>query len=82
MTQNIKNIGMALTIQALAIITILSLFQPLNALEIYNPASTCNEKQAKIMTNKCDKLDDKAYELCESETMKAFFKCVKGAKND
>jgi hypothetical protein len=73
MTQNIKNIAIALSI--------ISPFQPLNALEIFNPASTCNEKQAKLMTNKCEKLDVKAYKSCESATIKEFFKCIKGATN-
>jgi hypothetical protein len=73
MTQNLKNIAIALSI--------ISLFQPLNALELFNPTSTCNEKQAKMMTNKCEKLDAKAYKLCESATVKDFFKCIKGATN-
>ena len=48
--------------------------------ELYNPFSTCNVKQAQIMTNKCEKLSGKAYTECERQTLQEFFTCVSGEK--
>ena len=51
---------------------------------VVNPFSECNTKQAYIMGNKCEKLNGRAYDQCERETLKEFFKCVsdrKGAKD-
>jgi len=78
-SRNIKMITKNSTITAIAIALLTT--SSLNAFEFYNPFSSCNAEQSKIMKNKCDRLSGKDYKVCERETLKQFFNCVKGAND-
>lgn len=52
----------------------------LQAFELINPFSECNQQQSEIMKTKCEPLSGEAYTACERETLKQFFKCVESDK--